>query len=188
MTWAPGRTGGAIQLERDGWLECPRSASLARPSVELSVAAWVRLPGGRTGVQTVLARQQAADVHDDFFLGFFAHTPMVDELVVNSRTWETRVDAPLFRARGRWIHVAATHTSAAPPRCSWTASQSPPAGQRAPRRRCKPPRPSSSEAAPTGPNPARVNQLFDGELDELLVYERALAPEEIEALAAGRRP
>ena len=106
--WAHGRTGGAIQLEGDGWLECPPSASLARPSVELSVAAWMRLPEGRSGVQTLLSRQQAGDVRDDFFLGVFARTPVDDELVVNSRTWSTRVAVPLPGARGRWIHVAAT--------------------------------------------------------------------------------
>ena len=188
VTWAPGRTGGAIQLERDGWLECPRSASLARPSVELSVAAWVRLPGGRTGVQTVLARQQAAGVHDDFFLGFFAHTPMVDELVVHSRTWVTRVDAPLFRARGRWIHVAATHARGG---ATTLFVDGKPVATRWSRRPQVPLQADKTLLIGGGVNgtePRAVNQLFDGELDELLVYERALAAEEIEALAAGRRP
>jgi RNA polymerase sigma-70 factor (ECF subfamily) len=186
--WAPGRTGGAIHLDRNAWLECPPSASLARPSVELSVAAWMRLPGGRSGVQTLLARQQATGARDDFFFGIFAHTPRVDELVVNSRTWATRVATPLFGVRGRWIHVAATQArdgattlfvNGKPVATRWS---------KRPQERLQAIKTVLIGGGANSTEPREVNQLFDGELDELLVYERALEATEIEALAAGGAP
>jgi hypothetical protein len=186
--WAPGRTGGAIQLEGDGWLECPPSASLARPSVELSVAAWMRLPQGRSGVHTLLARQQAADVRDDFFLGVFAHTPVDDELVVNSKTWATRVAVPLVRPRGQWIHVAATHERSG---ATTLFVDGKPVATRWSKRPQVPLQAAKKVVIGGGVNgrePRAVNQLFDGDLDELLVYDRALGEDEIQALAAGRVP
>jgi len=186
--WAPGRTGGAIQLERDGWLECPPSASLSRPSVELSIAAWVRLPGGRSGVQTVLARQQAVGARDDFFFGIFARTPELDELVVNSRTWATRVDAPLVGARGRWIHVAATHARTGATTLFVDGKPVATRWAKRPQERLQAAKMVVIGGGANGTEPDAVNQLFDGELDELRVYERALGAEEIEALAAGRAP
>ena len=139
-------------------------------------------------MQTLLARQQAADVRDDFFFGVFAHTPVVDELVVNSRTWATRVAVPLVGVRGRWIHVAATQgrdgattlfVDGKPVATRWSKRPEEPlqAAKRV-----------LIGGGANGREPRAVNQLFDGELDELLVYERALEAGEVEALAAGRRP
>jgi hypothetical protein len=39
-----------------------------------------------------------------------------------------------------------------------------------------------------GPDPAAVRELFQGALDELVIYDRALAPDEIRALASGAQP
>jgi RNA polymerase sigma-70 factor (ECF subfamily) len=187
-SWAPGRVGGALQLEGDGWLECPRSASLALSSVELSVAAWVRLPGGRSGVQTVVARQQAADVRDDFFFGIFARTPALDELVINSRTWSTRVDTPLVGARGRWLHVAATQSHDGATTLFVDGKAVATRWAKHPQERLQGTKPILIGGGANGPEPQAVNQLFDGGLDELRVYERALGAEEIAALAAGPAP
>jgi hypothetical protein len=43
-------------------------------------------------------------------------------------------------------------------------------------------------AAINGPAPEQGQSKFQGKLDELLIYDRALAPAEIAALAHKRRP
>jgi RNA polymerase sigma-70 factor (ECF subfamily) len=185
--WGPGRTGGALRLERDGWLECAPSPSLAGPSTELTVAAWVRL-SGRRGVHTLLARQQASDPRDDFFFGIFTRTPEVDELVVNSRTWSTRVDAPLVGGRGRWIHVAATEARSGATTLFVDGQAVATRWATHPQERLQAVKALLIGGGANGTEPHAVNQLFDGELDELLLYERALGTDEIAALASNRSP
>jgi len=176
-----GRHGGALHLGGESWLECPRPEALARLDQELTVAAWVR-PASRWGAQTIAARSHEGSRPDQFFFGL-----VNGQLDVTSRTWRKRLDVALPAAPGSWIHVAFTRSA------DGTVALY--AGGKLLRaitgRRL-------GISAGTGPltiggglNGARdgtADELFAGDLDDLVIYARALPPPELAALAAGARP
>jgi RNA polymerase sigma-70 factor, ECF subfamily len=181
----PAAPTGALLLPGDRWLECPPSSSLARPGAELTIATRVRTKGGRPRVQTVLARQKADGAGDDLFFGIFTRAPEVDELVFNSRTWMVRLGSTLPAGSGQWRHLAATH--AADGQTTLYVDGQRVATRLSTRRGAvlAGARTLFIGAGSNGRSPAVVSQHFEGDIEDLLLYDRARADEEIGALAAG---
>jgi RNA polymerase sigma-70 factor (ECF subfamily) len=186
-SWTEGVLGGALRLDGNGWLECagvPESRTI-------SVALWMKRGPARR-VRALVTRQFASGSEDVFHFGF-----RDDLLMIQSSLWRVNLNRPLPE-RDQWIHVAATHGADHLTRLyvdgqlmgqkrDKRASGSVPAEQKD--------RGDDGHPNPTiiggGLNQAdreRVGERFQGALDELVIYERELSPEEVAALAARVQP
>jgi hypothetical protein len=136
----------------------------------------------RWGAQTIAARQQTGGRANQFFFGL-----VNGQLNVTSRTWRKRLDAPLPAGRGPWRHVAFTRSAdgtvtlwadGAPLRQIHGRSTSIGGGAG----------PLTIGGALNTSDPTRADELFAGDLDEMLIYDRALSAAEVAALAGGAAP
>jgi RNA polymerase sigma-70 factor (ECF subfamily) len=179
LDWVDGHAGGAINLGGKGWLECagPRFGR----SPDLTVAAWVRRTQPQRGTRVLVTRQLGSARRDHFFFGF-----VHDELAIASHVWNGTLRSPLPAANGGWVHVAAVHRDGTVKLFV--------DGKKVAERRSYAGRvvdaaaPLMIGAGVNGPDAAVTTQHFAGMIDELLVYGRPLADDEIAALAAGAQP
>jgi hypothetical protein len=178
--WIDGRLGGALAFTARGWLECPPAAFRTHAFTELTLAAWLMKEPAQKGLRAVVTRQLGQDSQDYFFLGFFD-----DQLLVASHLWRGRI-AWRVPPEKRWMHVVATHDARGITRLYVDGQEvGREAGQPASLAGGETPLVIGGGMNGTG---ADANQRFQGALDELLLYERALPPQEIAALAAGTQP
>ena len=180
--WTHGRLGGAVALHGNGWLECAKVEALARLSREITIALWVRR-GGKDRVRALVSRQFGSGNLDTFHFGF-----RDDQLWMRSRVKGGPAFAVVPRTRGLWFHAAASVDAAGTARIFINGEEV--------QRKLKEDRPSLGGGTNpliigggiNGPDPDAVRELFQGALDELLIYDRALDGEEIRALASGAQP
>jgi RNA polymerase sigma-70 factor (ECF subfamily) len=188
LDWIDGPLGRALRLRGGGWLECPATRGLQGITTELTISAWVLRGKDQPHLRTIVSRQHGTGRDDDFYLAFVDG----DALLFASRIWH-RVRAPIPRALQTWFHVAAVRSASGtlrlyvdgvevgqvrtrPNRRGGTLAGTPYAN------------PILVGAANNAADPRVVDQKLNGGVDELLIYDRALPPEEIVALAAGTQP
>jgi hypothetical protein len=168
----------AVDFDGRRWLECPHVDRLAALEDEISVAAWIR-PRELLRSRTIVARQEGHGRGDDLFFGVVNGT-----LMASSQTWKARVAHQLPASRG-WMHVAFTRSAQGTLRlfadgALLAQSSGPPAriggGTSV----------LTIGASLNGPDRAIADEGFIGEIDEVLIYDRALPAGELEALASHR--
>jgi RNA polymerase sigma factor (sigma-70 family) len=173
-----GVLGGAIDV-RGGWIECPRAGVPQAPEA-LSVSAWVNVAQLR-GQRAIIGRQLAATHGDDFLLSL-----MWGRLKVRSTLWRMSITARDQIPAGRWVHVAFTHSSDGTTRLYQDGVE---VGRHRSRASATEPTLARPIAIGVDVNDAgRLEQPLLGSVDEVAVYDRALRPDEIAALAAGAQP
>jgi RNA polymerase sigma-70 factor (ECF subfamily) len=182
QAWVPGAVGGAIELGLNGWLECPQPDLPARRTAAFTVAVWVKRAGNPHMHHALAMRPMGGGRGNYFFFGFVG-----DQIKVQSSGWGGVLEAPFKEATGRWVHVAFTYD----------ADQSLElyvGGVEVARSKGKPRKfgpvqgPLRVGAGLAGEERDRIGQRFEGAIDELAVYERALSPAEIGALSRGAVP
>jgi RNA polymerase sigma factor (sigma-70 family) len=182
-TWGEGRLGGGVTLGGEGWLECPNVEPLARMDREMTLSLWVRRAGAKQGVRALVTRQYADGDLDTFHLGF-----RDDDLALRSRIKGGPVFASFPRQRGHWHHVVATLDARGLGQLFIDGELV--------RKKLKEGRPSLRGGnnpliiggGINGPIADQVTELFQGQIDELSVYDRALRPDEVRMLAQGAQP
>jgi RNA polymerase sigma-70 factor (ECF subfamily) len=183
VAWTAGSIGGALDLRRGGWAECPQPAlRTGEPAPSMTVMARVLVPE-LSDVHAAVATRELGAAHDDlFFFGFFG-----DRLKVSSHAWQGWISRPVSDEPGRWRHIAFTRQTGGSTRLYLDGVQ---VGENR-----QGERPVSEAEAPlliggghTGSDGSAIRQHFTGLVDELAVYDRALAPEEIAVLAATSLP
>jgi hypothetical protein len=181
--WTSGRLSGAIALDGKGWLECPKTDALARLGNELSISLWLRRTGSQQHVRALVSRQYGSDSLDNFHLGF-----RDDELWMRTRFrgLVTRTDFP--RPRGPWHHLTVTLDAAGRTRLYLDGALVASRG-----RDSRPPLGGGDNPLIIGgglnvSDRSKVNELFQGVIDELLLHDRKLDPAEVRALADGSQP
>ena len=180
--WTEGPLGGAIELTGQGWLECPRVEGLAALSSELTIAMWMKRTGTKAHVRALVSRQYGKEGSDHFHLGFRDETLWLRSLVKG-----TAAGGRPKVQRGRWYHVAGTIERNGVARVYLDgeevgrklAASRPHLGGGS--------NPMLIGAGYNGPD-TRISERLQGVIDELVMYERALAPEEIRALARRFQP
>jgi RNA polymerase sigma factor (sigma-70 family) len=177
--WVPGARGGAIDLGFQGWLECPQPAALPRrPMAAMTVAAWVKRGGSPIYHHAIAMRAMGSGRSNYLFFGFVG-----DELKVSSSGWHDHVTAPVADAPGRWMHVAFTHDDAHVVKLYVDGMV---VGRSASRIRelGGADGPLIVGGGLKGGDRTKVGQHFEGALDDLRVYDRALSDDEMRALAS----
>jgi RNA polymerase sigma factor (sigma-70 family) len=179
-SWTDGPLGGGLSFDGRGWLACPHPRFAPGATADLTVAVWVKRMDTPPGYHAVVTRQEGERNLDHFFVGFRG-----DLILAVSHVWGGKLFHPAPPI-GRWFHLAVVHghgevvlfvDGVAVARQPATTA-----------------RPGDSDTAITvagginGPDTALARQRFIGAVDELLVYQRALSPAEIAALAGGVQP
>jgi hypothetical protein len=168
-----------VHLGGRGWLECPQPVAAADDPGELTVAAWIKVTSLKPrGNHALVTRPLGAGTQDYFFFGFTN-----GRLRFHSDAWKVSLHQRT-RPESGWHHVAFTRSSG---RVQLYVGGKP-VGQRA--------IPGVRRDPVTAPlligggtnHPGVVHELFDGSLDEVVLYDRALADQDIAALAAGTQP
>jgi RNA polymerase sigma factor (sigma-70 family) len=178
-----GVLGGALALDGGTWVTCARPESWAALSTEISIAGWVKRPRADKGLRALVSRQQGRDNRDFFILG------MAGERVVFASTpWDVKVVHELTGDLNRWVHIAATRADDGTAIIYVDGREA---------SRVIKPRATSIEGGDNAliigggvnvPDPNRPTELLEGAVDELMLYGRALTPEEVAALASGAEP
>jgi hypothetical protein len=179
--WVPGVMGGAINVNGRGWLECPQVSGLASITRELTVAAWVHMDRLRPDLASVVAWQRGDGQDYEFFLGLYG-----GNLLLASAVW-ARLEWAMPPIIGRWVHLAATRAADGTRRLYFDGVEVARKGRR----------PDLLHAIggalilggrAKSTEPREVRQRLDGAIDELVIYDRALAAEEIAGLVAHHQP
>jgi hypothetical protein len=176
--WVTGRAGGAVDLGKRGWLECPRPAAAGSDPVALSVAFWLKRANPRA-VTTLLDRHLGPGTESYFHLGLRG-----DTLQLWSGRWSHTTIHAVEPPLDGWVHVAFTHAG----RTTRIFIDGRPVVER-----------DDTWSKGTGlgtsapvvvgalvREPGVPWQHLDGAIDELWMYDRALGADEIAALAAAR--
>src|SRR4029450_6265802 len=130
------------------------------------------------GYHALVARQLGAGRLDQFMLALAN-----GELVFTSHVWAGRkVSHPLPAGLGEWFHVAVTrsHDGTA---ILYVDGTEPGRGHTSPGRLEGGDNPLLIGGARNGPQRDRPQAHYDGPIDDLVIYDRALAPRDIAALA-----
>ena len=176
--WTRGRVGGALELTGVNWLECPEVAPLARLGREITIALWVKRTGTEQALRALVSRQIGTERSDHFQLGFRGERVWLRSM----RGRSPAAGRPML-ARGRWYHVAGTIAADGTARVFVDGIEigrnedggRPEMGGGS--------NPLLIGAAFNGARRDRPAERLRGLLDELVIYDRALAPAEIRALA-----
>ena len=177
--WVPGRFGGALAFD-GGWLRVDPAPSLD-VSEAFTIAAWVQGPAEGEADGVILSRAAPGAGGYLYELLLEHGQPRVE--INSSNGYRADLRHPRALAGGRWVHLAVTYALGSlrlfvdgePVASDGYAHPVPPENS-----------PVIVGARQRGPVDAPAP--FAGQLDEVLLYERVLSPEEVAALARGQRP
>jgi RNA polymerase sigma-70 factor, ECF subfamily len=182
QVWRDGLLAGALALTGRGWLQCPHVGAIDRLGDQLTIAAWVTRGTDLRNYRALVARQKGAGREDELLFGFSNGA-----LLFASHSFRGRLTAPLPPALPPWFHVGVTRQPDGTTilfldgvelaRETTSGRRLGSAGS-----------PLLIGGALNGPDPTRTHARFDGSIDELVIYDRALTGPEMAALAARQRP
>jgi RNA polymerase sigma-70 factor (ECF subfamily) len=181
--WRPGAMETGLAFAGNGWLECPGGGALGSVTSELTIAAWVTRGKVVRGYHALVAWQLGLGREDQFMFGFAN-----GELLFTSHVWSGRkLTRPLPDGLDEWFHVAVTrrHDGTA---ILYVDGAEIGRGHTAPGRLEGGTNPLLIGGAQNGPERDRTQSHFDGAIDELQIFDRALGAADIAALARAKRP
>jgi hypothetical protein len=182
--WTGGPVQGALHLGTGGWVKIEPSPSLDSISAAVTVAAWVNKPASN-GDQfyAVVTRQYLSGGREHYGL-FLAQDGRVRFEVFNDGPIYPGCESPAPVAPGEWRHLAGTFDGAVLrlyidglERCTHQLARAIPPGAT--------PLLLGANSNDASGIPGR---RLGGQLDEVLLYRRALPADEVKRLAAGSRP
>jgi RNA polymerase sigma-70 factor (ECF subfamily) len=177
---APGEP-GVQHLDGHSWLECPAAGALASIDSELTIALWIK-PAGTRRRQVLLTRQLGSSGNRMFSLRM-----QNGALEFLSHIWARLIRRPIGAPEG-WLHVAAVrdrdgtrlYLNGVDLGRNLVRNGLSLAGGRAP---------LIIGGQVNGPERDREGQdLFEGALDDVRLYGRALGAAEIQSLSRDRAP
>ncbi len=175
-SWTPGHFGTGLRFERKGWVQIPPSTSINSIRNAYTMAAWINPADSSVKFGTILARQIGASSGEYYALFV---TPAGLIVVFNNAGFLAR-QLP----RGVWVHVAATYDG--------TVGRIFVGGVEDRVVTLGGTTTADTTAFTIGgnidDNSDTASNNFDGIIDEVLLYRRALPPADIARLAAGERP
>jgi hypothetical protein len=183
LGWADARSTGSRSLGPGGWLHCKQPSLPPSTGAEFSAAMWMRVDRLRGSEGTLLSRRLVPGAEILFHFGLQG-----SNLFLRSSVWQPELMAvPLANPQGRWIHVAFSRRSDGVTKLFVD-------GAIAAEERARPlPAVASEEPLVIGAEFRGVNhreaaKRFIGAIDEVMIYDRALADEEVAQIASGMAP
>jgi RNA polymerase sigma-70 factor (ECF subfamily) len=177
-----GVAGQALRFDGLGHLACGTPQTVEAIGQAMTVAGWIKLDQRDPDLRAVLAWQRGRG--SARFGLFFGMTG--SKLLLGSDVWG-RIEAPLDRTIGRWVHVAATHGEDGMKRLYIDGVEV--ASDGGPRV----PLGSGNHPLTVGGHinyldARKITQRLHGAIDELALFKRALSGAEIAALASEETP
>jgi len=168
--WTGGIIGGALQFDGiNDYVDCGNDGSLQITGTEISLAAWVKWDSADDW-STIAMKTSSGNWTDGY--GLYAHSDNTVNFYVNE--WDVNVASKAFTADGQWHHVAGTYDGSNVR--VWVDGVE---GT-----------PDSYTGSITNANhPFEIGRgysdsyNFDGTLDDVRIYNRALSASEIASLA-----
>jgi hypothetical protein len=156
--------------------------ALERIEDEMTIAAWVSRGTAFSNYRALVARQKDAGRQDELMFGFAN-----GQLMFSSHSWLGKLIVELPPNLPRWFHVGVTRHADGTAILYVEGRE---LGRMMTRsgRLGRGDNPLLIGAAINGPDQSRTHARFDGQIDEVLIYARALGAAEMEALAARRQP
>ena len=176
-----GVAGRALRFDGVGHLECGAPEAVQRIDRAVTVAGWIKLDHRDYDLRAVLAWQRG-EGKDRFGLFFGLGG---SKLVLASDVWG-RIEAPLERAVGEWVHIAASRNERGAKALYIDGvevahdggSKKPLGGGRNP----------FTIGGHINRDDRKITQRIHGAIDELALFDRALSPAEISVLAGSDGP
>lgn len=181
--WVPGVAGGGLSFDgQDDAVIVPPSASLDACARGFTLSAWVFRAAPQQGWRVVAMRQRGSGYKDQWFLGF-GDAPKLLGVAFAPDGGKTEVHGPDTPLR-KWLHLALTRDDAAL-RLYVDGLE---VGQTdRPLEFTPEAKPLTFGAGHNGDDD-RLNEHWNGILDEVRLYSRALGAAEIRALAGAPPP
>jgi hypothetical protein len=180
--WVPGRSLGALETGHAGWVQVALSPSIDAIVDRVTVSAWVNQEGtigAPDNFGTALSRQIGTGENQYYHLSlFFDGRP---NLFITTEVGYVSPSAPDPVAQNTWVHLAGTYDGATVRLYvdGVEVANQPLTGNFAHDR-------TPIILGGNGNDASGVpTELFPGRIDELMLYGRALAADEIARLAAG---
>lgn len=177
---AGGPEGGALSVQGKGYVNVPASASIDSITDQLTVAAWIFLQGTITDYATAISRQIGTGFDQHYHLSVNAQQQAI-LFITTPTSGQVVLGGPMTVPQQTWVHLAGTYDgSQARLYVNGTEVGNLPA--------------SGPFAAETNPvtlsgnangTDKAVSEFVPGQLDEVMLYRRALGPDEIARLASG---
>jgi RNA polymerase sigma-70 factor (ECF subfamily) len=177
QAWRPGAVGSGLSFADRGWLECRRTDVLAALTTELTIGAWVTRGKVLPAYHALVSRQKGDGREDQFMFGFAN-----GELVFASHIWHRRLMRPLPANLGEWFHVAVTRSHDGTLILYVDGAEIGRAHSLAGRLEGGD-NPLIIGAAQNDTDHDHAEAHFDGAMDDLVIYDRALSPADVAALA-----
>ncbi len=178
---ADGPEGRALSVQGQGYVDVPHSASIDSITSAVTLAAWMYLQGSVTDYATAISRQIADGFGQHYHLSvnnaqqaiLFITTPASGQVVLGSANGAV--------PQNTWVHLAGTYDGTrARLYLNGVEVQNLPASG-----------PFAAETNPVilsgnGNTASRaVSELVPGQLDDVMLYRRALSAEEVARIAGG---
>jgi hypothetical protein len=179
--WVPGHKGKALSFDGAGWINTTTTASLNTVTQALTVAAWVFVSAGaNAGYRVLLQRQVGTTTAEYYGMGLYNDNPYLSGNTIG--------DSILYEPlpTGRWVHLAATYDGKA--RHIYVDGVLKHDGVNASRSIATDGTPLTIGAGLATSSPDVGSRWFQGLMDELVLYSRALSSTEVAALASGQLP
>ena len=177
--WAPGRAGGAVQLDGvNDVTAVSASASLDALRDAFTVTAWIQRSALQPGWRLAVSRQLTTTFDDQFFLGFSGSQPRFG---INTSSGDQYVGAGSTLV-GTWVHLAGVYDGTTMKLYVNGVERARMAKSGAIKAS---PRPVLVGGGANTTNPLAPTENLRGRVDDVRLYDRALHPGEIAAVANG---
>jgi hypothetical protein len=186
ITWITGPLGGAavaLPSLATAWLSVTSSPALNEIRAGFTIAAWVRAPAvAGNDRRTIAARRSIGPGGYLYSLHLIGNRPGL--YIHSSNGANANLVSPVAVSPGTWVHLALVY--------DLTSARLMIDGQLVAEQGFQlgigPENSPLSLGASEDVLPNRASDPLGGDLDEVVVYDRALGPAEIEALVAGAQP
>lgn len=176
--WTNGRIGGALVLDGASWVSTSRSSSYDGIVSRMTAAGWVWKGVNQPRYRMLLHRQNGNGVGDRAYLGFVDDRPYF-------QFEAAKTTGPSALPVGVWVHVAGTYDGLTA-RLYVNGIEVASASEQ--RTLSLDPNGFTIGAERNTANPDFAEGHVNGRVDDLVLFNRALSPAEIKALADGLSP
>ncbi|HEY7373541.1 MAG TPA: LamG domain-containing protein [Polyangia bacterium] len=180
--WIPGRAGTGLNVEGNGYVNVPDSASIDSITEQVTMAGWGYLDGTIMDYATIASREEGMTIDQHYHISFDGME--FPTCFLKTDNGNVRLTVQTAAARGTWIHIACTYDGSTGRLYVDGQPISGLGAQGLTGRFVADTTPFILGANGNGPDMG-VSERFPGRVDEIMLYRRALSASEIAQLHNG---